>query len=253
MMNQSETFRRSTGAGIFALAACVCSLSGCVESNSRNRVGDDITLPAFQPGSRVLSSEDAQRADDTASLTSLDRSGWEPVAITVPVDGVRHRPEYRFFAPVGPSDLGRQRGEYPTAISALDLDGGRPSSRARFFESILTPIHASIELVRLPFVMIMNRPWQETWSPLGPESHERVRYGGERPETMGHQRGTSIPSQVAPAYEEESRFTPAAPAGNDGNSEHSQEPEDQASGARGTTGGAAPDCSSPPAMDGARS
>ncbi len=251
MMNQSETFRRSTGAGIIALAASVCFLPGCVESNSRNRVGDDITLSAFQPGSRVLSSEDAQRANDTASLTSLDRSGWEPVAITVPVDGVRHRPEYRFFAPIGTSDLGRQRGEYPTAISALDLDGGRPSSQARFFESILTPIHSSIELVRLPFVMIMHRPWQETWSPLGPESYDRVRYGGERPETMGNRRGSSIPSQLAPAYEDESRFMPAAPAGNDGKSEHSQEPKDPSSGARDTTGGTAPDSSSPPPADGA--
>jgi hypothetical protein len=246
MMNQSGTIKHSRGAGILALAACASLLPGCVESNSRNRIGEDLALPAFQPGTRVLSSEDVQRADDTASLTSLDRSGWEPVAIAVPVDGVRHRPEYRFLAPIGARDLRRQRREYPTAISALDLDGGSSSSQARFFESILTPIHASIELVRLPFVMIMDRPWQETWSPLGPESYERVKNRGERPETMGNRRGDSIPGQVAPAYEDESRFMPAAQAGNDDTSEHLPGTEDPASEARSIPGGAAPDGPPPP-------
>lgn len=203
-------------ASVISLGALVALIPACAESNSRNRIGDDVTIRTFQPASQVLSSEDTQRADDPPSLTSLDRSGWEPTVYSLPVDGTQHRPTYRVQFPNGPSTLKRQRGEYPTTSSALELDGGSTWSSDRFFESILEPIHASLELVRMPFAMVIYQPWRKAWSPMG--SHERVRNRGERPETMDTTRDVNIPHRMTPAYEDESIFTPGNPASEDDNS-----------------------------------
>lgn len=210
-MNQGRAISFATA--LFAIGAGLAGgpiLPGCVESNSRNQIGDDVTLSAFQPAKQVVSSEDTQRTDDPASLTSLDRSAWEPVVFALPVDGVRHRPEYRFLAGNGTDTLRRQRGEYPTAASALELDGGARASHQRFFESITEPIHAGLELVRLPFIFALQSPWSETWSPLG--SYDRVKNHGERPETMANLRDPNMPRAMTPAYEDDSLFVPGDPA-----------------------------------------
>lgn len=212
----TESRRAQLAAGSLALAGLAVVLPACAESNSRNRLGDDVTLQAFRPASQVLSSEDTQRADDPPSLTSLDRSAWEPVAYSLPVDATHHRPTYRFLAPIGPRQLRRQRGEYPTTMSALELDGGSTWSRDRFFESILEPIHSSLELVRMPFAMAIYQPWRMTWSPMG--SYDRVRNLGERPETMDDLHDTNIPHRMTPAYEDESLFVPGDPTREDDNS-----------------------------------
>lgn len=202
--------------GTLWLASFAALLPACAHSNSRNRLADDISLQAFQPARQVLSSQDTQRADDPPSLTSLDRSAWEPVTLAIPVDATHHRPTYRFLAPIGPRQLRRQRGEYPTAASALDLDGGPASSRQRFYESILEPIHASLELARLPLAMAIHQPWRRAWSPMG--SYDRARNLGERPETMDDLHDTNIPRRMSPAYEDESLFIPNDPTRENDNS-----------------------------------
>ena len=229
-------------ASVISLGALVALIPACAESNSRNRIGDDVTLRTFQPASQVLSSEDTQRADDPPSLTSLDRSGWEPAVYSLPVDGTQHRPTYRVQFPNGPSTLKRQRGEYPTTSSALELDGGSTWSSDRFFESILEPIHASLELVRMPFAMVIYQPWRKAWSPMG--SYERVRNRGERPETMDTTRDVNIPHRMTPAYEDESIFTPGNPASEDDNSNR---PPAQAEPATGAANTASPDATPPSA------
>lgn len=229
-------------ASVISLGAFVALVPGCAESNSRNRIGDDVTLQTFRPASQVLSSEDTQRADDPPSLTLLDRSGWEPAVYSLPVDGTQHRPTYRVQFPNGPSTLKRQRGEYPTTSSALELDGGSTWSRDRFFESILEPIHASLELVRMPFAMAIDQPWRKAWSPMG--SYDRVRNRGERPETMDTTRDVNIPRRMTPAYEDESIFTPGNPASEDDNSNR---PPAQAEPATDSPTTASPDATSPSA------
>lgn len=230
----------SSIASVISLGALGALIPACAESNSRNRIGDDVTIRTFQPASQVLSSEDTQRADDPPSLTSLDRSGWEPAVYSLPVDGTQHRPTYRVQFPNGPSTLKRQRGEYPTTSSALELDGGSTWSSDRFFESILEPIHASLELVRMPFAMAIYQPWRKAWSPMG--SYERLRNRGERPETMDSTRDVNIPHRMTPAYEEESIFTPGNPASEDDNSNRPPAQAEPATGAAPTP--AKPDGSS---------
>lgn len=238
----TESRRAPIAAGSLALACAAALLPACAESNSRNRLGDDVTLQAFRPASQVLSSEDTQRADDPPSLTSLDRSAWEPSVYSLPVDATQHRPTYRVQFPNGPSTLKRQRGEYPTTSSALELDGGSTWSRDRFFESILEPIHASLELARMPFAMAIYQPWRQAWSPMG--SYERVRNRGERPETMDETRDVNIPHRMTPAYEDESLFVPGDPAHEDDNSNR---PPAHAQPATDATTPASPDAASPPA------
>ena len=225
----TESRRAAIAVGSLALGCAAALLPACAESNTRNRLGDDVTLQAFRPASQVLSSEDTQRADDPPSLTSLDRSAWEPSVYSLPVDGTQHRPTYRVQFPNGPSTLKRQRGEYPTTSSALELDGGSTWSRDRFFESILEPIHASLELARMPFAMAIYQPWRQAWSPMG--SYERVRNRGERPETMDETRDVNIPHRMTPAYEDESLFVPGDPAHEDDNSNRPPVQAEPATGA----------------------
>lgn len=206
----------SSIASVISLGALVTLIPACAESNSRNRLGDSVTIQAFQPASRVLSSEDTQRADDPPSLTSLDRSAWEPTVYSIPVDATHHRPNYRTNFQSGPNKLKRQRAEYPTTASALELDAGSTWSGDRFFESILEPIHASLELVAMPVAMAIHQPWRMAWSPTG--SYERVRNRGERPETMDDLRDVNIPRRMTPAYEDEAIFVPGDPASEDDNS-----------------------------------
>ncbi|MCC6230464.1 MAG: hypothetical protein IT432_14720 [Phycisphaerales bacterium] len=246
----ANSLHAAIAAGSHLLACVGVGLPGCAESNSRNRIGDDVTLQAFQPASQVLSSEDTQRADDPPSLTSLDRSAWEPTVYALPVDATHHRPTYRFLAPIGPRQLRRQRGEYPTTMSALELDGGSTWSRDRFFESILEPVHASLELVRMPFAMAIYQPWRRAWSPMG--TYDRAPNRGERPETMEDLHDTNIPHRMTPAYEEESLFVPGDPAHEDDNSNRPPVQTEPATGAAppSTPPDSAPAESSPAKPDG---
>lgn len=111
-MHPTQTRRCQIAA--LALAAGLLALSGCAKpANDRLRLGACEVLPAFQTHPHAL-------PPAGPSVTGLDRSGWAPIAYAVPVHGTAHQPTY------APSHfeldtLPRQRGEFPTVESALDL------------------------------------------------------------------------------------------------------------------------------------
>lgn len=129
------------------VCACVAALpfgSGCVESNHRLTVGDDIALPAFQahtPG---------EPAHDAPSLMSVTRTEWAPVVYNVPVDGVGHHPNYRTHWPSDRS-LARARGTFPTATTALDL--GQSGSDSQIHEALLAPANAVFDAAAIPVLL----------------------------------------------------------------------------------------------------
>ncbi len=144
-------------------------LSACVDSNSRTTIGQTITLPALEP-SRPIPEEYPQ---DGPSLAGLDRSNWGAMTFLVPVDGTHHRPTYAdalFLTDV----TRRQRGEYPTIESALDLDGseqGTTASHQRFAEGFIVPARAMLDAVTIP-VRLIGEP--QTWEMVSPrDSYER--------------------------------------------------------------------------------
>lgn len=133
---------------IVLLAAGV---GGCVDNaNQRLLIGDDVTLASLPP--EVVEptiNEDGMAvapeppADDAPTATGLDRSNFEPVTYRVPIDGTRH--EFHGFDELSlTSETARQRGEYPTALTALET-GGTSSSRDQAFEILLQPAFVAVD------------------------------------------------------------------------------------------------------------
>jgi hypothetical protein len=125
------------------LSACVVSaaslalplalLVGCSSSNARNDIGgghagfapgDGVRLPALGgvPPTDARATRDPAEGDRPP--LAMDRSNWRPVVFLVPQVGTAGSPSYapatRWEREPGDS-ASRERGEFPHALSALEL------------------------------------------------------------------------------------------------------------------------------------
>lgn len=144
---------------------------GCVSQNERNTIGNNLPIEAIAEPAHELAAWDAGRpeamADDAPSLTGVDRSDWNTTTYLVPVDGVGHRPIYR-------SDhqllryTARQRMEFPTAESALELDGQpqAPIHAEEVAETLSQPLIAFGEAVLIVPRLIVEPQTRIDRSPL---------------------------------------------------------------------------------------
>lgn len=101
-------------------------------------------------------------SSDQPSVTSFSRDDWERTEFLVPVLGVAHKPMYTKSASrvkVTP----RQRGEFPTTESAMDLVAGSAKRQRR--EAFWAPFRALGSAILLVPKMFYQRPWQSQWSP----------------------------------------------------------------------------------------
>lgn len=138
-------------------------LSGCTSAdNDRFRFGGDDMLPAYRTLSETT-------PDPTPSVTGLDRSHWEPVTLTAPVHGTAHRPTYAPSA-FDLDSMPRQRGEYPTVESALDL--GERDHGADAWLAARTHGLALVDTVMLVPRMVIRPPTATDWSPA--RSYSRI-------------------------------------------------------------------------------
>lgn len=147
-----------TTVGLFTMPLIV----GCAASNERSVIGDATEIPAIS----ASGSPEPLAADDGPSLSSLDRSAWARTQVLVPVDGAYHQPTYRhdyremlFTA--------RQRGEFPTPETALELDG-KPE-RAILGEEIAESgggaIVAALDGISMPVQILLAPPTTTRRSP----------------------------------------------------------------------------------------
>lgn len=143
-------------AAVGALLAALPLAGGCVQSNHRMTIGDDIGLPAFQ------ASVPGEPANDAPSLFSVTRAEWTPVVYHVPVDGVGHRPNYRTHWSSDDS-LARARGEFPSATTALDL--GQSGSESQTVEALIAPVNAIFDLASVPVLLFVEPQTLEMRSP----------------------------------------------------------------------------------------
>lgn len=139
-----------------ALALCGCRADG----NHRADLGraGSLTSVSFRSLDQAGERAETTRVDDTASVAGLSRASWAPQTIAVPVDGVhayrRYTRSYRIT-----DDSSRQRGDYPTPLSALDLVGGEAHDQV--LESLCAGPHALYEgLVLVPRLFFV-RPDEE--------------------------------------------------------------------------------------------
>lgn len=195
MINQ-ETVRRaarrarpSAGLGLTLLVGAVlgAGLGGCSPSPPVNRdpsIGERVWLEAIQPEKVTpplppLAPGEADKPSLAAG--SLDRSHWKVRAVVMPVDGTSHRPTYA-TGPAYTHSTARQRGEFPTIETALEL-GDRESRWSEVFEGLAWPFWAGADVALAPARMIAQPPWELTESPAGPRA--RAPIGTASPGRLG--------------------------------------------------------------------
>ena len=127
--------------------------------NDRATLGDSIRLEAID------GHWDEPRPDriaDSPSLTGPDRTNWSVVRFEAGVDGVSHRPTYATLH-AGPTGTPRACGEFPTPISALDLESGHCMDEVG--HGLLGFGKAAIEGVAVVPGLFVYPQWRTGWSP----------------------------------------------------------------------------------------
>ncbi|MCK6476626.1 MAG: hypothetical protein L6Q35_07320 [Phycisphaerales bacterium] len=158
----------ATAVGLASLAAC---LPACVDDNKRITLGHDVALEAFSPERQGILSENPPQPgpNDPAIVPGstpvpIDRSAWSRQVFMVPVDGTGHRPTYA-HAIVLKNDTARQRGEFPNALSALELDAGFTDEQVT--ETLTTPLVIFGTALAVPIRLFTEPQWLVKYSPKG--------------------------------------------------------------------------------------
>ncbi len=154
--------------------ACLAALAaGCA-----GPLNDQIGLTSAEP-LPALSAEPAPDAPSAEpSLDGLDRSHWPTRMVAVPVRQVEHWPTYTRNIYLS-NTTARQRGEFPTADSALE---GGASVLDQGFQSDLNLLVAPLQIPWFP-VEVMGGRWPgqlehspaEPYARAGPESQQDLR------------------------------------------------------------------------------
>lgn len=141
--------RNANATTALSIAFAAVLTTGCADNaNQRLTVGDSIPLASFPPEVvEVQLDQDgnplppAPPADDPATARGLDRSNFAPIVYHVPIDGTRH--EFHGWDHLAlTNETARQRGEFPTATSALET-GGNASTRRQIVEAFAQPVYAA--------------------------------------------------------------------------------------------------------------
>lgn len=130
--------------------------SGCVQSNHRSTIGDEVVLAAFSE--REPTSENRS----TPTLRTLTREEWSSVEFLVPSDGVGHRPNYRTHW-LTDHTLARARGEHPTASTAFEL--GQSGSSTQIHEALIAPFNQIFDAATMPVMLFVEPQTAELRSP----------------------------------------------------------------------------------------
>jgi len=139
-----------------AILLAALALGGCVAENDRGTLGCYLTVEA------IADPPPADTAIADEQPPTLDRASWPVLCYEVPYDGTVSHPTYRLFAGY-PGEIGRQWGDYPTALSALDLEGKDYWHQQG--EAWAAPFWAATELAALPVTGVIAPPWDCRLSP----------------------------------------------------------------------------------------
>ena len=149
-------------------------LAGCISTeNDDPSIGGKVHLEFMDPSPPPAL--DPPPPPPSAPLTRIDRADWQPVLLAVPNRVIAHGRPYA-------SRIGwtratrRQRGEYPTPESAMQLDGG-PSAWPQRGEAVVAPFKAAADLVLAVPRFAGPRRFGTMYSPRG--AYERYWLEGE--------------------------------------------------------------------------
>lgn len=184
----------SSPAGVLTIGAL--ALPGCfAPQNDSNALGGATTLTALNPDTPTGIRTASAATPDAPSLPrdSFSRNHWAVARFSVPLDAPAHQPTYSSGGPSYATDLPRQRGERPTAASALDLST-RQSAGHEIAEGFAAPLWAAFDLGLMPARMLLVSPFASAHAP------DRTTVGRERaPQAWtGTPAAPAVPAQ-APA------------------------------------------------------
>ncbi|MBK9189800.1 MAG: hypothetical protein IPM33_12685 [Phycisphaerales bacterium] len=133
-------------------------LLGCAPSNERATLGEVVAMEALA----MTPTRPEGTRDDQGSLTGLSRANWGRQAFLVPVDGTAGNTTYATsFSMI--DDTARQRGQFPTAISALDTNDG--FTAMQWAEAGASAPMAAWDFVLMGPRMFRSAPWHEVRGP----------------------------------------------------------------------------------------
>lgn len=150
-----------------AIAGVAClGLSGCTTGNERPYVGNDQPNNMYKAAIMVDSGEPAPVYSDAPSVIGLSRAHWQQTVVSVPVDGLASKPTFA-SKHLMTNTTARQRGQYPTDMTALELDGD--TGWTQVGETVLSPFSAAWDGTRMIFYDLWAAPvWEEGVYPLRP-------------------------------------------------------------------------------------
>lgn len=162
--------------GVHVAIAVAGLLAGCGTSqNTRTAIGEPrmsvspgepsllrdraVQLPGLAGDARKDAGLNQEKPGSTRlSLgTSLGREHWALTPILVPIDGVAGKPTYARWLEYT-DETSRQRNEFPTAISALELDGDGDEQQ---LEMLMAGPRSLGGAALIPFRMVMHSPFKD--------------------------------------------------------------------------------------------
>ncbi|MFN0011152.1 MAG: hypothetical protein ACKVS8_05845 [Phycisphaerales bacterium] len=161
-------------AAALALVAA-CALPGCfAPQNNSNALGDSATLPALTPDTPTGIRTARVGSPDPPSLAanSFSRDHWAVARFSVPLDSAAHQPTYTPLTLSSTDTLARQRSEYPTADSAMDLST-RDSGGQEIIEGFAAPMWAAFDLGLMPVRALLASPFDSAHAPDNPDRPQK--------------------------------------------------------------------------------
>lgn len=133
---------------------------GCQNMNVSNTPRHVDPLPVFEPDPLPVEFEGG------TSVTSIDRSDWEPAVVTLSRDDLETRPTFTRSYVYAKKRRVRESGNYPTYDTALELSNGRHSTQGQFLEMVVDPFVQIGQILYAPIRLIKGeRPRQINHGP----------------------------------------------------------------------------------------
>jgi len=159
------------------LALLPLSLCACTTGNERGSIGNGAANNTVKLAIFRGEGEPPPPTPDAATTTSLSRSNWQTKTVLVPMDGLASKPTYA-RSHIWTDKTARQRGQMPTDLTALELDGDTYWTQVE--QSAASPAFALWDATR--FVLWdawVDPPWDEHVYPLRP-GYQRAALGSQR-------------------------------------------------------------------------
>jgi hypothetical protein len=152
------------------LLGASAAIQGCTTGNERLNLGGPSPDAQIEIASFAGNQVPAPVSPAAPSLSGLSRSHWAPIEVTTVPDGLASKPTYASTIGFSVNSV-RSRGDFPTAVSALDVS--RQGAWSKSSEGLRAPVRSAWDLSRaLAWDLWTSPPTREIFT--SPAQYERV-------------------------------------------------------------------------------